>query len=96
MPAATSSSFPAAPTRSAWCILEALACGLTVAAYPVEGPRDVVGEVPVAALDDDLIAACMSALKISREAAREFALTQSWRACTLQFLSNLAMEMIEP
>jgi glycosyltransferase involved in cell wall biosynthesis len=88
--------FPSRTDTFGLVILEALACGTPVAAYPVQGPRDVVGGASIAALDDDLTAACMRALKISREAAREFALTQSWRACTLQFLSNLAMETIEP
>ena len=95
MPPATSSSFRARPTHSAWCILEALGCGTPVAAYPVQGPIDVVGGAPVAALDEDLAKACRQALTIPREAARAFALTRSWRACTEQFLSNLAVE-VEP
>jgi glycosyltransferase involved in cell wall biosynthesis len=87
--------FPSRTDTFGLVILEALACGTPVAAYPVQGPRDVVGDAPIAALNEDLTAACMRALKISREAAREFALTQSWRACTLQFLSNLAVETVE-
>ena len=70
-------------------MLEALACGVPVAAYPVQGPNDVIGNSPAGALDDDLREACLRALKIPREAARAFALTRSWRACTEQFLSNL-------
>jgi hypothetical protein len=46
----------------------------------------------VAALDNDLRAACLRALTISPEACRRFALEHSWHACTEQFLANLALE----
>jgi len=82
-------------------MLEALACGLTVAAYPVEGPRDVVGPhmpggADVAALDQDLRTACLKALELARQpratTPRAFAEGHSWRACTLQFLRHIAVE----
>ena len=44
--------------------LEALACGVPIAAFPVMGPRDVVGNSPVGVLDNDLRAACLGALKL--------------------------------
>ncbi len=81
--------FPSRTDTFGLVILEALACGVPVAAYPVQGPHDVVGNVPVAALDDDLGAACRQALQIPRQSCRAYALTRSWRACTDQFLSNL-------
>jgi glycosyltransferase involved in cell wall biosynthesis len=84
--------FPSRTDTFGLVILEALACGTPVAAYPVQGPQDVVGESEAAALDEDLAAACRRALLIPREAARDFALAHSWRACTVQFLSNLAVE----
>jgi glycosyltransferase involved in cell wall biosynthesis len=84
--------FPSRTDTFGLVILEALACGTPVAAYPVQGPQDVVGESEAAALDEDLAAACWRALLIPREAARAFALAHSWRACTVQFLSNLAVE----
>ncbi len=68
--------------------LEALASGVPVAAYPVPGPRDVIGGHPVGALDEDLAAACLKALRISRDACREFALTRSWESSARQFISH--------
>ena len=50
--------------------LEALACGVPIAAYPVTGPRDVVGNNPIGVLHEDLRVACLGALGISREACR--------------------------
>ena len=81
--------FPSKTDTFGLVLLEALACGVPVAAYPVQGPNDVIGDAPVGALDEDLRAACLRALDIPREKARAFALTRSWRACTEQFLSNL-------
>ena len=69
--------------------LEALACGVPVAAYPVMGPRDVIGDHPVGALDDDLRAACMKALTISRDACRAFALERSWEKSAQQFIAHV-------
>jgi glycosyltransferase involved in cell wall biosynthesis len=93
--------FPSRTDTFGLVTLEALACGLTVAAYPVEGPRDVVGpDVPggpdVAVLDEDLRTACLKALELARHprsvTPRSFAESHSWRACTLQFLRNIAVE----
>ena len=66
--------------------LEALACGVPIAAFPVTGPRDVVANNPVGMLDDDLRAACLAALRVSRDACRAFALTRSWEKSALQFV----------
>ena len=97
--------FPSRTDTFGLVLLEALACGLTVAAYPVEGPRDVVGpEVPggsdVAALNEDLRDACLAAWHMKQHpqtlTPRAFAERHSWRACTLQFLRNLAVEPDQP
>ncbi len=69
--------------------LEALACGVPVAAYPVTGPRDVIAAVPVGALDNDLRHACLNALGLSRKACREVALSFSWENSARQFIENL-------
>jgi glycosyltransferase involved in cell wall biosynthesis len=70
--------------------LEALACGVPVAAFPVTGPIDVIAGHPIGVLNEDLKTACLDALKISREACREFALTRSWDNSAKQFLSNVS------
>ena len=97
--------FPSRTDTFGLVTLEALACGLTVAAYPVEGPRDVVGpDIPggadVAVLDEDLRAACLGALALRRNPGavtpRAFAEARSWRACTLQFLRNIVVEPDPP
>ncbi|MFZ3237829.1 MAG: glycosyltransferase family 1 protein [Stellaceae bacterium] len=71
-------------------LLEALACGLPVAALPVAGPLDVIGDSGAGVLDRDLRAAALGALAISRELCRARALHYSWRACVEQFLVNIA------
>jgi len=81
--------FPSRTDTFGLVLLEALACGVPVAAYPVQGPLDVIGDDKVGVLHEDLRQACLSALNIPREDARAFALTRSWRACTEQFLANL-------
>ena len=68
--------------------LEALASGVPVAAFPVTGPRDVIGNHPVGVLDQDLHTACMQALWISRESCRDFALRYSWENSARQFVSH--------
>jgi glycosyltransferase involved in cell wall biosynthesis len=70
--------------------LEALACGVPVAAFPVTGPKDVIGNSPVGVLDEDLGAACMRALRLSRERCRAFALTYSWDSSARQFIDHLS------
>lgn len=69
--------------------LEALACGVPVAAYPVTGPRDVIANNPIGVLNQDLRVACLQALNVSREACRAFALTRSWDASAKQFIAHL-------
>jgi len=84
--------FPSRTDTFGLVLLEALASGTPVAAYPVQGPQDVIGDAPVGVLDNDLQAACEKALTLDRSACRTFALSRSWKACTKQFLSNLAVE----
>jgi glycosyltransferase involved in cell wall biosynthesis len=69
--------------------LEALACGTPVAAFPVTGPKDVIADHPIGALDMDLRSACLRALTVSRGACRNFALERSWENSARQFIGNL-------
>jgi glycosyltransferase involved in cell wall biosynthesis len=78
--------FPSRTDTFGLVLLEALACGTPVAAYPVPGPADVLGQSAVGVLDEDLRAAALAALKIDRGACRDFALQWSWAAVTRQFL----------
>src|ERR1700754_1765022 len=71
--------------------LEALACGTPVAAFPVTGPKDVIADHPIGALDTDLRSACLRALTMSREACRSFALERSWENSARQFIGNLTV-----
>jgi len=76
--------------------LEALACGVPVAAYPVTGPRDVIGNHPIGVLDDDLRQACVGALSVSRSACRAFALTRSWEHSARQFIGHIDRMVARP
>jgi glycosyltransferase involved in cell wall biosynthesis len=69
--------------------LEALACGTPVAAFPVTGPKDVIADHPIGAIDADLRSAALRALTMSREACRGFALSRSWENSARQFIGNL-------
>jgi glycosyltransferase involved in cell wall biosynthesis len=69
--------------------LEALACGVPVAAFPVTGPKDVIGDQPIGVLNEDLRAACLKALDLSRTACRAFAMTRSWETSARQFLGHI-------
>ncbi len=81
--------FPSRTDTFGLVLLEALASGVPVAAYPVQGPLDVIGDSGVGVLDEDLGAAVVRALKIAPERCRDFALKHSWTAAAQQFLSNV-------
>ncbi len=82
--------FPSRTDTFGLVLLEALASGLPVAAFPVAGPRDVIGTTPVAVLSDDLRAACLAALEIPPEACVEFAAGHTWEAAARAFVENMA------
>ncbi len=82
--------FPSRTDTFGLVMLEALACGTPVAAFPVQGPLDVLPEgAPVGALDEDLRAACLRALAADRAACRRHAEARSWDAATRRFLDLL-------
>lgn len=83
--------FPSRTDTFGLVMLEALACGTPVAAYPVEGPIDVIQSSEIGCLDTDLKKATMMALTKSRKKCRSYALEFSWAKCTQQFLNNLML-----
>ncbi|GAB4394868.1 MAG: glycosyltransferase family 1 protein [Kiloniellaceae bacterium] len=82
--------FPSRTDTFGLVMLEAMASGLPVAAYPVPGPLDIVDGVGVGALNEDLGLAVGEAIRVPRERCREHALKYSWTACAEMFLNNLA------
>jgi glycosyltransferase involved in cell wall biosynthesis len=87
--------FPSKTDTFGLVLLEALASGVPVAAFPVTGPRDVIGNAPVGALRDDLQEACLAALELSPEDCLSFAATQTWEASALAFVNNISQVRAE-
>jgi glycosyltransferase involved in cell wall biosynthesis len=82
--------FPSRTDTFGLVLLEALASGVPVAAYPAAAPRDVIGEAPVGCLDEDLRLACLGALECSREECRDFALGTTWAASARIFVDHVS------
>ena len=80
--------FPSRTDTYGLVMLEALACGTPVAAFPVAGPLDVLQAGVSGVLDEDLGAACLAALHLDRGRCAELAARQSWRASALEFLAQ--------
>ncbi|HXZ01554.1 MAG TPA: glycosyltransferase family 1 protein [Stellaceae bacterium] len=81
--------FPSRTDTFGLVLLEALASGLPVAAYPVPGPLDVIASSGAGVLDEDLGRAALAALDIPRERCRAHALRYTWTASADQFVENL-------
>jgi glycosyltransferase involved in cell wall biosynthesis len=83
--------FPSKTDTFGLVLLEALASGVPVAAFPVAGPRDVLGTAPVGALSDDLRLACLAALRIVPRDCLEFAAGHTWEASARAFIAHMAV-----
>lgn len=81
--------FPSLTDTFGVVLLEAMASGVPVAAYPVTGPIETVVNGVNGYLDKDLRKAALMALDVSAESCRKFAMNYSWEACSKQFLNNL-------
>jgi glycosyltransferase involved in cell wall biosynthesis len=81
--------FPSRTDTFGLVMLEALASGLPVAAYPVPGPLDVISGSACGVLDEDLGRAITQALTIPRARCRAYAGHFSWQRCAEQFLGHL-------
>ncbi|MGP8119537.1 MAG: glycosyltransferase family 4 protein [Xanthobacteraceae bacterium] len=80
--------FPSLTDTFGMVILEALACGVPVAAFPVMGPYDILNNSGAGCLDLDLRRAALGALEIPAERCRAYALEFSWQSSARQFLDN--------
>lgn len=81
--------FPSLTDTFGIVLLEAMASGLPVAAFPVTGPIDSVIEGKTGVLDVDLRTACLAALELDRANIRAHATTSDWGAAARMFLSNV-------
>jgi glycosyltransferase involved in cell wall biosynthesis len=81
--------FPSLTDTFGLAMIEALACGVPVAAFPVPGPNDVIEPGVTGVLNEDLAAAIRSALLLDRQVCAERAKAFTWEAATEQFLEGL-------
>jgi glycosyltransferase involved in cell wall biosynthesis len=88
--------FPSRTDTFGLVILEALACGVPVAAHDVMGPRDIIQNGVDGVLGEDLGKAALGCLSLERSKCREKALRYSWKASTAAFRRNLVRARCVP
>jgi 1,2-diacylglycerol 3-alpha-glucosyltransferase/glucuronosyltransferase len=85
--------FPSRTDTFGLVLIEAMACGTPVAAFPVTGPLDVVTDPSAGVLSEDLRSAALAALDCDRDAVRRFGQRFSWESATRQFAMHLQPRM---
>ncbi|AFJ02649.1 Glycosyltransferase [Methylophaga frappieri] len=88
--------FPSKTDTFGLVILEAMACGLPVAAYPVTGPIDIIDQGSTGWMDDNLQLAAQQALTLNKADCIYFAGLNSWTACSREFESKMFNNTPEP
>jgi glycosyltransferase involved in cell wall biosynthesis len=81
--------FPSLTDTFGLVILEAMATGTPVAAFPVTGPIDIIPGSDAGAVNEDLRQACLDCLPLDRQTVRTYAEKYSWRASAEEFVQNL-------
>jgi glycosyltransferase involved in cell wall biosynthesis len=81
--------FPSRTDTFGLVMLEALACGTPVAAFPEQGPRAVLGSSGTGCLNESLTAAVLGAMEIPRERCRAYAEQFSWTRSAETLLGGL-------
>lgn len=82
--------FPSLTDTFGIVLLEAMSCGIPVAAFPVTGPIDVVDNGVSGILSEDLREACLQAMDLKAEDCIDYASGFSWEHSAQTFLDNLA------
>jgi glycosyltransferase involved in cell wall biosynthesis len=81
--------FPSLTDTFGVVLLEALACGVPVAGFPVQSCKDVITDERVGILHEHLETAALTALSLDPGNCREYAMQHAWQTCTQQFINNL-------
>ncbi|MBL1141297.1 MAG: glycosyltransferase family 1 protein [Proteobacteria bacterium] len=86
--------FPSLTDTYGLVMLEAMACGVPVAAFPVTGPIDVVVQGKTGILDKDLNKAVLEALELNPQDCIAYAKSKSWRSCAKTFFNHLEPNLV--
>ena len=84
--------FPSRTDTFGVVMIESMACGTPVAAYPVTGPLDVIDQDVTGCMDDDLAQAVYYATQLDRQVVQNHSKKWTWENCAKQFLNYLAQK----